>query len=551
MSLTKITIINKENNSFEELDLMETLFSVREKLEKKNKIDDELSFSQKFDDEFIEITRGNEKDFILKDIIEKDSNKLYLIKITSSCWKFLNRLHNLDYGWKISSKELKRANGQAFTLQSAEMRRIDEKRPISGVKVSYKKDDPLFFISDNNVQNFAELLKVNSENIQFYWVEKACFENCKFKAGKDFNDAVKDAVKDENFEQVANKFKKIIRTYGQFIPTKISFGARTESQTDEGSQGTLKYCRNWDCIEFQEQKSIFHFVEDSLREKIYSFFGKRILHSEITTIEYDNADNDDDDDDNIKNKTKIIKLPKSVSGIISNKCSECSIFATVVGVNDYYHCQILTSSGNVPRLMIRRLKKKLDNKLQIGWIVVGYDTYLKFISSNNKYMIIKKEYTKHDSTYNQTFKLGLSKSKRCIGTPIIDTESDLLIGHYFSKDYNKLYTFAYSLKGEKDVELPTFKFDVLVIPDNLDNDPTMILFGDKLNGSINFDNIEKNLKDRPKFVSLCSDKYEQKILLKQTLTQIKVQCLGDSPLCDFNYLLFIPFKRYFFFNCTS
>ncbi|CAB4431661.1 unnamed protein product [Rhizophagus irregularis] len=558
MSLTEIKIINEDGSqSSENLDLTKTLDSIRKKLEKENKIDDKISFSQKFNGELVEITRGNEEDFILNDIIENDSKKLYLKKATTTCWKFLNKLHKLNWGWTISPKELKRANEPAFILQSAEIHEMDEMETTKdgknvGIKVSYK--DNLFFISDNNVQDFAELLEINSKNTQSFKVyEKARFEICKLKVTREFNKTVEDATGKDAIN--IQKFEKIIEKYGQFIPTIIIFG-----QTIDEKGGN--YCRDWNCIEFLKPKSIFHFVDDSLRKKIYSFFGKRILHSEITSVDNNNNNDDDDDDDDIgikdNNITKTIKLPKSVSGIFSNKYADCSIFATVVGgvgAKSYYHCQILNSSGKEPKLMIQCLKVPNDNKLLVGWIVVGYDTYLKSIFSNNKDMqlnVLKEECKPDNNPIKLDLsKLGLSNATQhyCIGIPIINTnniinKSDLLIGHHFSDGYNELYTFAYSLRDKKPVELPTSNFEVLVISNVQNHDS---LFKEKLNDDIiNFDNIDKACKNLPKFISLCSNKSENSdILLKQRLTQIKVRPLNSSlshNFSYFSYLLFIPFK---------
>jgi hypothetical protein len=138
----------------------------------------------------------------------------------------------------------------------------------------------------------------------------------------------------------------------------------------------------------------------------------------------------------------------------------------------------------------------------------------------------------------------LTQNHYCIGIPIINiniNKLDLLIGHYFSKNYEKLHTFVYSLKEKSSVKLPTFSFDVLVISEN-GNDA--FTFG--INGIINIDNKFKDYKKFPKFISLCSNKSEyEQILLKQRVTRIEVQSLDKhSSTNGFKCSFFIPFDRY-------
>lgn len=559
MVLTKIIILNEQNEQTEtqsfdfELEFDKELSYVRIELEKKDKIKDELSFSQRFEDEYFEITRGNEGDFILDDIIEKGSNKLYLKQNTKPAyWKFLNKSHKLDRGWTISSKDLILADKQAFILQSASITQYNVK-DVKNVNLlhEYWANDQLFFISDNNVQDFAGLSEMKSRDSSQDVYEKAWLQIDKLKPDKDFIEEVNKAIDEENIE----KFKKIIEKYGQFIPTRIIFSGRISN-----TKKSLKYCRNWDCTEFQKPKSIFHFVDPILRDRIYSFFEKKILYSEIIpeSINYDNVDGD----------YKIIKLPKIVLGFNSIECADCSIFATVVGNKNYYHCQILASSDNELRLMIQRLKPN-DNKLLIGWMVVGYDTYLNSIFSNNKEIqnmqlnVLKRKHippnspdSKTDNKKDNIFGLNIPNLDEyyCIGIPIININNlndkkSLLIGHHFTSDYKELYTFAYSSKKEIE-KLPKFSFDVLFIKNN---SPPMTFSEKSDGGIIDIDKIDDEFKKiLPKFISLCSDEHmKMNIFLEQQLNKIKVQSLNPSEnSCDFKYSLFIPFQRYFFLFCT-
>ncbi|PKY38392.1 hypothetical protein RhiirA4_451380 [Rhizophagus irregularis] len=617
MASTKIRIIIKENGTNDSQSLLEVqlvltdkLSEIREKLEIVNKMDDKLSFSQKFDDESVEISRVEEEYLSLVDIIDKvsyDINILYLIKSAIAYWKFLNKLHRLDWGCTMTSEGIKRANERAFKMLSVEIAEIDTKKDSTIEFSSYedwimKKN--LFFNSDMNVKYFTRLSAKKSMNENYkvtsshkYRVcEKVSLKICNLKATKNFMKELNDAINSKDLKN----FEKITEKFGQFIPIEVIFGKRfqienTTTQTNHNMK-SLDYCRNWDCIEFRKPSSIFQLVDNDLREKLYSFFGKRILYLKITTKSFKKDDNncenvddvkddkygdedknleddtnnkDDKDGNEDKNvedgrnedgddiNTKIIELPQRISEIISNKHADCSIFATVIGMNDYYHCQILTSSGKEQKLMIHCFKEvRKDSKLIIGWMVIGYDTNFKSIFSDSKDMqldILRKNYIPYDLSNDKMFELGLLNSAQnhyCIGIPVID-KSDLLIGHNFSNDCEKLYTFSYSLREKRCVKLPKFSFDILVISNNGSD---LILFEKEMNSNvIDFDdNIFKELKYVPNFISLCSKKGEQ-IFPKQRFTQIKVKFLdnknsskkevyGIRESSDLKCLFFVPFE---------
>ncbi|GES84877.1 hypothetical protein GLOIN_2v1731446 [Rhizophagus clarus] len=514
------------------------LSDFRKKLEDDDKINDKLLFSQKFVDtnktEFVEISRGNEDDFVLKDIIENDSNNIYLVNNTTY-WNFLNKLYKLDRGL-ISVEGIKRADDRAFILQSAKI--IDIK---GGVDDQKEMKQYISFISDSNMRSSDENVSLSESN-RIY--KKAYFEIDKLKANKTFIEDVNDAVKELDNGSI-KKFEEITKKYGQSIPTKIIFGGRIENEFK------LNYCRNWNCMKFQEQESIFHFVDASLREKIYSFFEKKILYS-VITIEKDNNVGNVDVEENIDDnyKTKILKLPSKVSETISNNV-DCSIFATVVGLNDYYHCQILTSPDKEPELMIHCLKeRRTDRKILIGWIVIGYNIDLKSNFSKNKennnmkLNVLRKDYMPYDESNNKMFELVDFSDCHCVGIPIVD-KKDSLIGHYFSNDYKELHTFSYSLREKRSVKLPKFSFNVLVIPKN---DPTFEKQISIKKMDCNIVTVDNNeFKIFPKFVSLCLNKSEQ-ILLKQRLAQIEVKFLDNKDSSrisarDLKCSFFIPFKR--------
>ncbi|CAG8571710.1 8856_t:CDS:1 [Rhizophagus irregularis] len=161
--MLKVKIENKENGSkfHKDAHLDTKLSDFRKELEETDEINDKLSFSQKFDDDFaVEISRVNEDDFMLKDFMEEfteGSNEIDMFLVTTTYWKFLNKLNQLDRGWMITSEGIERANKQALILHSAKIVEVNAVNAEKQVTVSYKyeKDMKRFYITDKNVPNFA------------------------------------------------------------------------------------------------------------------------------------------------------------------------------------------------------------------------------------------------------------------------------------------------------------------------------------------------------------------------------------------------------------
>ncbi|PKY14300.1 hypothetical protein RhiirB3_400100, partial [Rhizophagus irregularis] len=186
-----------------------------------------------------------------------------------------------------------------------------------------------------------------------------------------------------------------------------------------------------------------------------------------------------------------------------------------------------------------------DTEILIGWIVIGYDTYLKSENSENirsiKLKVLRMDYMPYDECNDKTFELDLS-DYYYVGIPVVD-KKDSLIGHCFSNDYKELHTFAYSLRDRRCERLPKFSFNVLAIPHEATFKEQIKFVEKKKNDGIitvgkHYDN---EFKKFPKFISLCFNKSEQ-ILLKQRLAQIKVKFLGENSQRDFKCLFFIPFE---------
>ncbi|RIA78921.1 hypothetical protein C1645_842059 [Glomus cerebriforme] len=550
------------------LTLENKLSDIREILKSDSiiRMDNTLLFSKKFPtlnikNGFAEISRESEKDFKLTEIIEKIENDveplytLYLIKSSRPYWKFLNDLHKLDFGCTMTSEGIERANKRAFKTENCQLTEINTEKDITvefNSKEGWMMKKNLFYIPDMNVQYFAELGKKYENNElesfenKYRVIEKASFKICNLKATENFIEKVNEAIKLKD----PKKFKQITDEFGQFIPTEVIMGHRIKiGDTADQTKKSDDY-RKWDIIEFRNPISIFELIDDSLdnklRKDVYLFFGKIILHTEIQGIVR-----------NSEVETEIVDIPQTISEIISNKQAECSIFATVVGMKDYYHCQILTLPSSEPKLMIHCFKEtSKDRELVIGWMVIGYDTNFKSIFSDcntrldddTRFEILKKDYNPLEKKNSEEFVLNSPIERPYyIGIPVIHN-SNLVIGHYFSNNREKLYTFAYSLKKKQQVELPKFSFNILEIT-NYNN--SLMMFEKNMNNSIiDLDKHDefKKFKNIPKFVSLYSNKNKNgQILLKQMFTKIKVKSL-DKKLSNDDVLkcsFFIPFERYF------
>ncbi|CAB4426270.1 unnamed protein product [Rhizophagus irregularis] len=279
-------------------------------------------------EEFIEVEREDEGNFLLKEIIT-DDNILYLNRID---WKLLSNQHKLDYGCIMSYDGIKKANKRAFTMKDCELTEIKGK--------GYKKDKLEFkskedWIKKTNLflssYQYTELGKVSLK-----------FNKTNLELTNEFENDVKDAINSIN---PGERFKKITGDYGQFIPTEIILGGRVylngsvctrllggihpddkkeldekqdkefdekqdieidekqdiefdekqsikfdENQSKEFDEKTwiksLNNHQNWECIELKNPINIFQLLPDDLCKRAYESIGKKILYTKIKDFDY-------------------------------------------------------------------------------------------------------------------------------------------------------------------------------------------------------------------------------------------------------------------------
>ncbi|GBB88810.1 hypothetical protein RclHR1_15400003 [Rhizophagus clarus] len=499
------------------------LSDIRKELEN-NVIDDTLFFSSiKSDNVFGVLNYEEEKKFLLKEIIEieNDKNILYLKLIY---WKFLSNQHKLDYERIMSFDRIKIAKKQAFTIKDCGLNKI-----ISGYKNDrlefeskedwLKKTNLLFSVDGINIVNFIKLgLSVGS------------LQN------KSFNKEITSSYQITEIKRI----KKITEDYGQIIPTEIILGGRVyfddakESVTSSidtsnnasanisvglsnvnvgidfnnseriskfynfnhiGLLGgkhpddknfderawieSLKDYQNWECIEFRNPISIFQFLSDDLRKKIFESVGKRILHTNTKDCDY------------YLNEPRryrlfgLKELPRNILETIQDEEAGCDVFASVYESSAdsskkvFFNCKILKEQSAKPSIIIHGIQKEFKPckyNLKIKTIVIGYDTNFNFILPDTIGVeIIKDEYDPqieprkfYSIKLQRELDSMLAENIPFFGIPILENfnlNKSLVIGHNFRnvEDEHQIDIFSYCLEKKCYVDLPKVTFCTLIV----------------------------------------------------------------------------------------
>ncbi|RGB27963.1 hypothetical protein C1646_819427 [Rhizophagus diaphanus] len=594
------------------LKLTDNLLEIRQELEKKKSIDNTLLFLNKYpennnNDNIIygsfEIKLEEEENYLLNEVI--DENNILYLKQYKQClehnWKYFNELYKLDYGCTMTLDGIDRADKRkkrAFVMENCELTELTAAEGYRKGSYEYKPNNDnhdrimkknLLFSNDINVESLEKLgisignmetEGVNSENIASYHFTKYGKVSLKFdhhlKPTKEFIDEVNEAIKSEC---PAREFKQITEQYGQFIPTIVILGGRAHydervtparcSVLIGGEQSyreifdekawlkSLENYKNWCCIELQGLNSIFQFVPDDIRKRIFVSVGKRIHHSDFV---YFNYKVEEFGKPNIFEFSKL--TPPNILNIIKNKEADCNVLATAKSKKGFFTCQVLYPPGGIPNLIIHCIQKKFKKrqcKLEIGWMVIGYWVDFNFLISdfNNQLRIFKNENKSNGRTIINT-QLSLENSVNdipiplCLGSSVLtklDASNDsLVIGYLFfeAQERNKIgaCTFSYCLKNKKCVKLPIFTFYTLIISKyHVPSAYRIIPFGQSLNEPC-IDNITLN----PTFLSLYLTQRTNygPIFLKQKNKKIKpeiINCKNSECIVCENKTLKISIDR--------
>jgi hypothetical protein len=462
--------------------------------------------------------------------------------------------------------------------------------------------------------NYIELekvsLKFNKENLELT---------------DEFKNDIENAIKSKDPEE----FKKITEKYGQFIATKVFLGGSvyfknvimlSENTLDKSNEvsvsagvgpldfkignnfgelkrrskfysfdhmrllggrhpvedfneknwiKSLESCQNWDRIELQDPVSIFQLLPDDLRKRIFESIGKRILYYDTKDYKY----NSDESGEPGIIELKKIGIPSNISKILLNKEAECNVFATVVDTeesrNDFFTCQILLPQNGKSSLIIHCIQrniKKREYKLNIGIMIVGYDTNFDFTRSDINVQLKVLEH-KINASSNQIFNMDLldfeyKNGPPYIGIPVLSksdsSNNSLVIGHQFlnvqEENKIKVCTFSYCLQKKYCVNLPEFAIHTLIIS----KCPIYKNFGIFKRVNIGEYILHKFFKSyQPKYISLYSEEsYCGPIFPKQKIGQVKIkypECVKENcPICKNKKLsienidckFFDPYTRY-------
>ncbi|RGB35220.1 hypothetical protein C1646_742394 [Rhizophagus diaphanus] len=498
-----------------------------------------------------------------------------------------NELENLEklkleFGRTFTSDGIKieSADTRGFTLLKDQIELIEFNNSIYediiefNTKEDWIKEIDKFLNAEADMKNFGsfgiDFLNAQNESkeiekkLTYIRVPKLFLKFYKFKPTQEFTEEVEEAIKSNDRE----KFKKIYKKFGEFVPTEVILGgvvicSYSRSVGGTFSKGLKKYnnligdylenfnkdkwiksldtldsYKTWECIEFRKPMNIFLILNTKLRKKIYEIFGKKILYSEIIEnhyrLEY--------------GEQKIIELPlpERVLKTIKKEDAECSVFATVVDDdekrNNYFDCQIYFPRNERPRLIIHRCQRKHKHpkcKIRIGFMIIVNDIDFNFNRVNEMYLKVRyQDYHKSNNQelYNFKFEFNLNELDSFLGIPILrelnNKDESIIIGHYFSKNDNNIEAnvFSYSLKENKYVELPNFSFHVLTIKRN---DPNctipcgIIPFVKgkqfmKSKRSINFN--KYTFPSNPKYISIFyTSKNCGPVLFKQKKKEIKLE----------------------------
>lgn len=338
-----------------------------------------------------------------------------------------------------------------------------------------------------------------------------------------------------------------------------------EEFNEEAWAQSLNDYSNWDCVKYKNPTSIFQLLPDNLRERIYLSVGKKILYLKTEDFDFNY----------MSGKIGIFELrniPQYISKILQDERAKCNIFATVVDTGETknvifsWRIQYPSDKNEHPRIIIHCFKgpKKHKYKLKVNWMIIGYDINFNFILSdfNIQLEVLEDQFEALTSTPSKDNKKILDFKQDpdilCFGIPVLNkfsfSNNSLVIGHHFFKvqEKNKIgrYTFSYSLSDNNYVNLPTFTFYTLIIP----NSPTSNAYG-----TLPFECLKFRLKKHnslkatelnslksnctslmPKYISLLSTGENNcgPILLKQKFNEIKAKylksCEKEACICRKN-----------------
>ncbi|CAB5211549.1 unnamed protein product [Rhizophagus irregularis] len=242
---------------------------------------------------------------------------------------FLDRDYNiitLEYGRTLTliNTEIKIVDCIAFTIN-----RINPVKPIETIhdgtvefnsKDTWEKKINMFLNAEAGLVNFGSLRLMNTKNksnetvrnfsLNYTKISKSHLKFEGLEPTNEFIEVVKKAIESQDRE----KLRKIIKRYGQFVPTKALGGMVYEGNSnidnsirksttvskvaarrqftrylggrsqedlfnfdDELWIESLSNYKCWKCIDFHESIHIFQLLDHNLRKEVYKVIGKKFF----------------------------------------------------------------------------------------------------------------------------------------------------------------------------------------------------------------------------------------------------------------------------------
>jgi hypothetical protein len=250
MASEKIIVLIKiiENTSlqtpiFKKLNPDDDLSNIRKELENSNIINDMLLFSKKINNDYGEMKREDEENFLLKEIIKIDDDDQNILYLKRLYWKFLSNQCKLDYGRIMTFDGIKMAKKQAFIMNDCKLTEINNyhkgKLEFESKEDWMKKTNLFIDVDGINVTNFAKLglsaeslrkKSFNKEIMSAYQYTEIGKVSLKFTKSNLSNLELTEEFKNDLIDAIQSndpkKFEKITKDYGQFIPTEVILGGR-------------------------------------------------------------------------------------------------------------------------------------------------------------------------------------------------------------------------------------------------------------------------------------------------------------------------------------
>ncbi|CAG8539015.1 23225_t:CDS:2 [Cetraspora pellucida] len=324
------------------------------------------------------------------------------IKITDSIYFTKNglvRKFKLEYGRNYDENKNQVADKKAFVIKDCEFNVLEPYKVFQLNQKNIQKHN-----SEETSSEFKLLNIVKAE--LFIKKERVVLTD-------EFINEIKDVLTSSEPNLALNK---VIKKFGQFVPTVILFGGghhyKDTEYTIKNSKSNKKtflgglgvYGQN---LKAQYKTDITSGNENNIQHQDSIIFGGDIIklfqgkEDERMSSLQDFKHDRNDSDRNIVN----LMMPQNIESIFSdeniNKAVDSQVFATISNVEDdkIFTCMLyIQPAPRIPKVIINRIQYDYEQKkeylVKISWFVVGYD--ISFFNSILNPALIRFESTTND-----------------------------------------------------------------------------------------------------------------------------------------------------------